>query len=184
MSLIPCSTLNSRALSPIRTTFGPISPNPESDPLTRAALVTPSESESRHREIRVPLDARSDPGSLRITISELSYVGGDHWAAILDNIADLKNHFERQEEVSLAQDDETRGREGVNNGLSEPRSQHALLLYGCGLPASRTEILEALPPKGAVDRYISRYFNRLDLVHCQLTLDLMSPSKSCMERQD
>ena len=184
MSLIPSSTLNSRALSPIRTTLCPIPPNPESNSFTRTALATPSESESRHREIRMPLDARSDSGSLRITTSELSYVGGDHWAAILDNIADLKNHFEREEEVSLAQDDETRGREGVNNSLSEPHPQHAILLYGCGLPASRAEILDALPPKSAVDRYISRYFNRLDLVHCQLPLDLMSPLKSCVKRQD
>jgi hypothetical protein len=115
-----------------------------------------------------PKDGRSECGSMRISASELRYVGGDHWAAILDSIADLKDHFDREEQLRLAnnpdqiQDDNGDGDGG--DSLARPRSSHALLLYGCSRSASRAEILAALPPKGAVDRYISRYFNRLDLV--------------------
>ncbi|KAL4970987.1 putative transcription factor [Aspergillus stella-maris] len=42
-------------------------------------------------------------------------------------------------------------------------SKGALLLYRCR-PASCKEILSRLPPKYAVDRYISQYFNYFDLV--------------------
>lgn len=47
------------------------------------------------------------------------------------------------------------------NGSTSPPSQPHLL-YGCQ-PISRDAILAALPPRHAVDRAISRYFNLLDL---------------------
>ncbi|SPQ20708.1 91038f5e-58d7-4715-8e62-aaf56b0cdac1 [Thermothielavioides terrestris] len=100
--------------------------------------------------------------------SELRYVGGDHWAAILEGIAELKDHFDREEQLRLlrlAQDDGEAADRDNPNQLPRPGPLHSLLLYGCSLPASRAEILAALPPKSAVNRYVSRYFNRLDLVH-------------------
>ena len=96
---------------------------------------------------------------MHVSASELRYVGGDHWAAILDSIADLKDHFDQEEHLRLANSPDQ-----IQDDGGDPRSSHALLLYGCRRPASRAEILAALPPKSAVDRYISRYFNRLDLV--------------------
>jgi hypothetical protein len=115
-----------------------------------------------------PMDGRSECGSMRVSVSELHYVGGDHWAAILDSIADLKDHFDREEQLRLANSpdliQEDNGDGDGGDSLTRPRPPHALLLYGCRRPASRAEILAALPPKGVVDRYISRYFNRLDLV--------------------
>jgi hypothetical protein len=103
--------------------------------------------------------------------AELRYVGGDHWAAILESIADLKDHFDREERLRLAQDYDDQasfGGGGDNNTARGRRHRRrTLLLYGCPLPSSRTQIIAVLPPKSAVDRYISRYFNRLDLVHCQ-----------------
>jgi hypothetical protein len=105
---------------------------------------------------------------MRVSASELRYVGGDHWAAILDNIADLKDHFDREEQFRLAQEDSNpTATDHAERHQAEPRSEHALLLYGCPLPKSRAEMLATLPPRSAVDRYISRYFNRLDLVHCK-----------------
>lgn len=109
----------------------------------------------------IPMDGGSDCGSMRTSSSELQYVGGDHWATILDNIADLKDHFDREEQIRLAdsidhaQDD---------NCKVTSSSSHALLLYGCHQPDSQADLLAALPPKATVDRYISRYFNYLDLV--------------------
>lgn len=118
---------------------------------------------SPNTQVDVPVDGHSECGSMRVTASELRYVGGDHWAAILENIADLKDHFDREEQLRLANSPEDLD---GNNGdpANKPRSPHALLLYGCRRPTSRSEILAALPPKSAVDRYISRYFNCLDLV--------------------
>lgn len=82
---------------------------------------------------------------MRVSASELRYVGGNHWAAILDGIADLRDHFDREEQLRLA-----------------TPSPHALLLYGCS-PASWDEILAALPPRPVVDRYVSYYFNHMDI---------------------
>lgn len=64
--------------------------------------------------------------------------------------------------------------------LAVPQSTHALLLYGCPLPTSRSEILAALPPRNAVDRYIARYFNRLDIVHCQYSSHLSTRYSAVM----
>lgn len=118
--------------------------------------------------LETPIDGRSDCGSMRVSASELHYVGGEHWAAILDSIADLRDHFDREEQLRLAispdqvQDDTG---EGGNDDIHA--SSHSLLLYGNFQPASHAEILAALPPKDAVDRYISRYFNRQELVSCK-----------------
>lgn len=109
-----------------------------------------------------PIDEQSECGSMRISASELQYVGGDHWVAILDGIADLKEHVEREEQLRLAESPgETQDSSQVSGLLSR---DGAFLLYGRYRPESRDAILAALPPRYAVDRYISRYFNYLDLV--------------------
>ncbi|TGJ82083.1 hypothetical protein E0Z10_g6697 [Xylaria hypoxylon] len=84
----------------------------------------------------------SDNGSLWYSANESRYVGGAHWTAILDGIADLREDVDQQGQGS--------------------RSSHPQLLYGCQ-PASRDAILATLPPRPTVDRSISRYFNLLDL---------------------
>lgn len=109
-------------------------------------------------------DERSVAGSMRVSAEGSQYVGGDHWAAILDGIADLKDHFDREEEL---------GRQAWSDGLGDGRGvPRALLLYGCPGAASREEILAALPRKYVADRYVSRYFNRLDLVSACLCFTL------------
>lgn len=103
------------------------------------------------------IDGRSECGSMRISATELTYVSSDHWAAIVDRIADMRDYVDREEHRRLA-----RSPDDVRDAATA-RPPRALLLYGCP-PGSRAEILAAMPPKTAVDRYISRYFNRLDLV--------------------
>lgn len=115
-----------------------------------------------------PADGRSDPGSLRVSTSDLYYVGGDHWAAILDSIADLKDRFDREEQLRLAiSPDQIQDHTGDTGIVNEHASRHSLLLYGGYRPASQADILAALPPRNAVDRFISRYFNRQELVSCR-----------------
>ncbi|KAJ5516062.1 hypothetical protein N7527_007622 [Penicillium freii] len=41
----------------------------------------------------------SDHGSMRLTKSGASYVHGTHWAAVLGGIAELKDHFDRDDEA-------------------------------------------------------------------------------------
>ncbi|KAL5001796.1 fungal-specific transcription factor domain-containing protein [Aspergillus recurvatus] len=116
-------------------------------------------------EVHTPLDTRSECGSMRISNSELQYVGGDHWVAILDSIADVKDHLNREEQLRFAEDpdrDESESSDPASTASARPRG--AFLLYGGFRPTSREEILSALPPKYIVDRYIAHYFNYLDLV--------------------
>lgn len=115
------------------------------------------------------IDGRSEYGRMRISASEVRYVGSDHWAAIMDNIADLKDHFNWEEQLRLIDSPEQIDQDisGGDDGDLWVRP-HALLLYGCDRPASRAEVLAALPPKSTVDRYIARYFNLQDLISCWL----------------
>lgn len=119
--------------------------------IPNAKSVTPDETS----KFDTPIDGQSDCGSMHINTSELRYVGGDHWAAIMDSFADLKEHFDREEQLQLA--------DATDQVDFESSPSHALLLYGCRR-ASRNEVIGALPPKDVVDRYLSRYFNYLDLV--------------------
>ncbi|KAF9249023.1 transcriptional regulator family: Fungal Specific TF [Penicillium roqueforti] len=90
--------------------------------------------------------AQSDGGSVWFSSSDAQYVGGTHWAAILDGIADIKEQLEQED----------------YGNTEKPAMLHTFLLYGCK-SASKEDILAALPDRPAVDRYISQYFNRLDL---------------------
>ncbi|PWY74311.1 hypothetical protein BO70DRAFT_372948 [Aspergillus heteromorphus CBS 117.55] len=124
-------------------------------------LPTPESSDNNVRqEPGSVADGQSECGSMHISGSELRYVTGEHWAAILDSIADLKAHCDREEQLDPVDTHNEKG----NDSNAEPPSPRPLVLYGCPRATSRTEIIAALPPKSAVDRYISRYFNYLDLV--------------------
>lgn len=109
-----------------------------------------------------PMDENPECGTMRISGSEVHYVNGEHWAAILDNIADLKDHFDREEQLRLA--NSPHGKPKGNGACQGGDHTGASLLYGCRPLASIEQALASLPPKQALDRYISRYFNRVDLV--------------------
>lgn len=94
--------------------------------------------------------AQSDGGNVWFSSSDAQYIGGTHWAAILDGIADLKEQLERED----------------HRNMEKPAMLHTFLLYGCE-SAGKDDILAALPDRPAVDRYISQYFNRLDLAPCK-----------------
>ena len=114
------------------------------------------------------IDRLSDHGSMRASVSELHYVGGEHWAAILDGISDLKVHFDQEEQLRLANSpDRPQHDYGSSGDVHAWPGKRSQLLYGRSKPASLVELLAALPPKSSVDRYISRYFNRQELVSCK-----------------
>ncbi|KAF3807744.1 Fusarisetin A cluster transcription factor fsa6 [Colletotrichum gloeosporioides] len=137
---------------------------------------------TRNAAIDKPIDDSSETGSLRTGAADHQYVSGDHWAAILDSIADLRDHFNREEQFRAVESPGSAvGPIQDVGGNAASRSFHprrALLLYGCKPARCREEILSALPPKSTVDRYVSRYFNHLDLVascECPLFPWITSP---------
>lgn len=108
------------------------------------------------------LDPISDSNSIR-----QHYVVAEHWSAILDGIADLKDHFDAGEQLNLVQDAYSSQEMGGNLNPRPPSPPgHALLLYPIHR-SSRADILASLPPKDAVDRYMSYYFNHLDHASCE-----------------
>ncbi|KAH8707654.1 fungal-specific transcription factor domain protein [Phaeosphaeriaceae sp. PMI808] len=132
-------------------------PNPRPSPLQESLSVkhtqpahTPIESESECPVSPSP----SDYGSISIRHARLNYVGSSHWAAILDSIVELRNHF-AQEEGALDQTPDP-----VLPPTSFPKPQ---LLYS-GLAYETTfSIIKSIPPRPVVDRLVSRYFNVLDI---------------------
>ncbi|EAW07415.1 fungal specific transcription factor domain-containing protein [Aspergillus clavatus NRRL 1] len=96
----------------------------------------------------------SDCGSLQHTQSSTNYVNSSHWAAVLDGIAELKNHLDENGEV---QDDTSL------DDMSFAEQGGPQLLYGCSRLVTKEEILEAIPERPVVDRLISRYFNSFEM---------------------
>ncbi|KAI1743174.1 fungal-specific transcription factor domain protein [Xylaria scruposa] len=94
----------------------------------------------------------SDVGSIKIQQMTVSYVNGSHWAAVLDSIADLRNH--------LAQEEETYPRDSdpLQLPTSSPKPQ---LLYRHPVYETKSSIIKSLPPRPVVDRLVSRYLNVL-----------------------
>ncbi|KAF4838525.1 Fusarisetin A cluster transcription factor fsa6 [Colletotrichum tropicale] len=125
-------------------------------------------AESAQAAVGSPIDDSPETGSFRTGAADHQYVNGDHWAAILDSIADLRDHFNREEQFRPAESPEpaTEPIQDICGNVASDsfHPRRALLLYGCRSARCREEILSALPPKSTVDRYVSRYFNHLDLV--------------------
>lgn len=104
----------------------------------------------------------SDCGSMQWTKSGSSYVNSAHWAAVLDGIADIKDHFEKEEEAQARR-------------LSDaqfPDWSGPQLLYGCNSLATKDEILQSIPARPVVDRLVSRYFNSFEMSTGKFTVQL------------
>ncbi|KAJ5291651.1 Fungal-specific transcription factor protein [Penicillium angulare] len=97
----------------------------------------------------------SDYGNIRMRNSESSYVSSAHWAAVLDSISELRDHFEQEDEHSAL----TMHDAHACAGFPGPQ----LFYTGASSTISIDSILEAIPPRLVVDRLISRYFNDLDM---------------------
>ena len=122
----------------------------EGSPSRRSESARPTVTEP---QLQVP-PSPSDHGTIRIRETSVSYVGSAHWAAVLDSIAELRDHFEQEDEAHARRENSLRLQASI------PRPQ---LLYDCSANASLTSIIDTLPPRPAVDRLVSRYFNDLDV---------------------
>lgn len=90
---------------------------------------------------------------MRVHSHGANYVGSVHWAAVLDSISELKNHYEKEEEARMLA---TTSDYAPNCSYSY--SPGPRLLYGPVL-ATRADILASIPARPVVDRMIARYFN-------------------------
>lgn len=114
----------------------------------------------------------SDYGSIRIHDSGVSYVSSAHWEAVLDSIAELRNHLSGEGEA------DERSFEPVQVQSSHPSPQ---LLYSCSTHVTLASILESMPPRSVVDRMVSRYFNDLDMATGKrpISIDPSKRSRNC-----
>lgn len=122
-----------------------------------------------------PLDAQDNElsnsfGRISLENSEMRYVSGDHWIAILDGvrihltcphctadasqIAELKDHFEdkipRADPSNFAE-------------LSEHAIEGPSLLFGYHSHATKESILASIPQRPVADRLVSKYFKAKDM---------------------
>jgi hypothetical protein len=115
--------------------------------VTRPAPSRPSGDNSDRLNLNLIRGDKSSPsesGALKIQGSGLKYMSSAHWAAVLDSIAELKDHFEQEE----------------SSHSINPKSPGPHLLYAAWSPnITRVSILESLPPRTVVDRLMYRYFN-------------------------
>ncbi|KAF8847325.1 hypothetical protein BDZ45DRAFT_607644 [Acephala macrosclerotiorum] len=112
------------------------------------------EAEEQESEVR---DRRLKDTALsfgRITIDEderTNYVGSAHWAAILDNIAGLKDQLDISDESTKEEKDNLPAIPGPD------------LLVGSVRAATRAEIIASLPPRFVVDKLVMRFYESVDM---------------------
>ncbi|KAI0424994.1 fungal-specific transcription factor domain-containing protein [Xylaria sp. FL1042] len=98
-------------------------------------------------------DDASDHGAVELGDTGASYVGSGHWAAILDGIAELKEHFDKEKTTQHAH---------LISDMPPSAISGPQLLSGCIMPPEIGEILASIPPRPMVDRLVSQYFNSFE----------------------
>ena len=99
-------------------------------------------------------------GRISLENHETSYVGSAHWTAILDSIAELKDHFEDEDDDNYNNYDLADPHTGTGQ---LPHTERPILLFGANRDATKLEILSSLPLRPVVDRLISGYFSAMDV---------------------
>ena len=87
------------------------------------------------------------------------YVGEAHWAALLNEIGEVKNYFvqhKKEYEAQVEKVAQTRRDFGADVGAGPA------LLFGATKPPARSEILGQIPSRYMSDILIGRYFNTFD----------------------
>ncbi|SCV30407.1 uncharacterized protein FFB14_03032 [Fusarium fujikuroi] len=103
----------------------------------------------------------SQPGSMRLSSHGVgaSYVGSVHWAAVLDSISELRDHYEEEEEARML----------ATNDQGLLQNPGPRLLYE-PVHTTKADLLTSIPPRPVVDRMVARYFNTQGVVpsilHC------------------
>ncbi|KAH6959615.1 hypothetical protein BKA56DRAFT_662631, partial [Ilyonectria sp. MPI-CAGE-AT-0026] len=105
----------------------------------------------------------SESGTMHRSAKGTSYVGSPHWAAIIDGISELKDHFDH---IDGSQAPSELGQQPVSP------SPEPLLLYSCTRPPPREQLISELPERSIVDRMVFQYFSEISI----LPLCILHPS--------
>ena len=100
--------------------------------------------------------SKAQTGNLSMSPTASVYVGGAHWAAILDSISELKEQVQFEKDfvtVEIHDDQDKCGEE-----------RPALLFENQGNGISKEALLAAMPARPTVDRLVSKYFNDIDMM--------------------
>ncbi|KAF4338369.1 hypothetical protein FBEOM_7722 [Fusarium beomiforme] len=97
----------------------------------------------------------SEPGSMRLHSHGVgaSYVGSVHWAAVLDSISELRDHYEEEEEARML----------ATNDHVFLQTPGPRLLYE-PVQTTKADLLASIPARPVVDRMVARYFNAQGVV--------------------
>lgn len=83
------------------------------------------------------------PASVVRGTKESAYIGATHWAAILNDIEEVKTYFDEEEPAEI---------------VEESDRPEMSLIFQERFPTSKQELLDGLPNRRAVDILVSRYF--------------------------
>lgn len=123
-------------------------PDPANPALVHA-LTPPSDLDDVELpDISAPISAGL--GSMSLESSSTSYVENDHWSAILDGIAELKEYFDENKVPAAARATTT-----------DVHEMPAVIFAGYK-HASEQEILSSLPTKSEADRMIGDFFASME----------------------
>jgi hypothetical protein len=114
---------------------------------------TAPSSIERCTAVRVSSPELPERGSMRLHSHGANYVSSVHWAAVLDSISELKDHYEKEEEGRML-----RASTAATDHVPHYSSLGPRLLYQ-PVHATKTDILRAVPARPMVDRLVARYFN-------------------------
>ncbi|KAI9857306.1 MAG: hypothetical protein M1824_004856 [Vezdaea acicularis] len=90
------------------------------------------------------------------------YMGDTHWAAVLKDIAEVKNYWLSHKDQYEAQLEKVTQTNANNMGGA---TRGPALLSGGEEPPLKEDLIAALPPKYACDKLVSRYFDSFDVEH-------------------
>ncbi|KAI0117827.1 fungal-specific transcription factor domain-containing protein [Nemania sp. FL0031] len=96
----------------------------------------------------------SDTSVIQSSDTGANYVNSEHWAAILDGIAELKEYFDKEKTERHVQ---------LISHIIPNDPPGPQLLFGCSRPPEIGDILASVPPRPVVDRLVSQYFNSFEM---------------------
>ncbi|KAK9320869.1 fungal-specific transcription factor domain-containing protein [Lipomyces orientalis] len=88
-------------------------------------------------------------GRMSVGATKTTYVESTHWTAILDGIAELKDYFQDEPDHAGYQE----------FAPPVPEGDPPELLFSQYLPATKQEILAAIPPRPMLDRLVAEYLS-------------------------
>lgn len=86
------------------------------------------------------------------------YIGESHWAALLSEIAEVKNYFSEHKKEYEAQME----RVAKTTNQAPASAPGPALLFGSMTPPGRNEIMSQMPSRYLTDILVGRYFNTFD----------------------